>query len=156
LLDLKSPLILGAAPAGLAVACAGWLLLAGGGPGAKPLDAAEARLARLPPAVRSAATAPTATASGVGAELFTITAPPPVRLDGVSRTRRRAAALLAFGSHPAQWVSLGATIEGVTLVEVADARVTLETVVGRQELGLGESTSGAPAEPATSATPDPR
>jgi len=147
LLDLKSPLILASAPTGLAVACAGWLLLAGGGPAAGSLDAAEARLGRLPAPPRAATTVPAAV-SAAGAELFVGTAPPIVRLDGLSRTRRRTAALLAFGSGPSQWVSLGATIEGVTLVEVGEAKVVLETVAGRQVLGLGDSTSAASTEAA--------
>ena len=86
--------------------------------------------------------------AGAAADDFVGTAPPIVRLDGLSRTRRRTAALLAFGSGPSQWVSLGATIEGVTLVEVGEAKVVLETVAGRQVLGLGDSTSAASTEAA--------
>lgn len=144
MLDVKSPLILGAPPAGLALACAVWLLFAAAGPAAKPLEEAEARLEQLPVSRRPAANPPTTAGRIAGADLFGAMAPPPpVRLDGISKTRRRAAALLAFGEGPAQWVRLGSTIDGVTLVEVSDAEVWLETVSGRQALGLGDSTAAA-------------
>lgn len=140
-MDFKSPLVFAGPPVGIALACFGWLVFSSGGPAAKPLNHAEAQLSQLPAAPRSAASLVTASSAAAGADLFgALAAPPTVRLDGISRTRRRTAALLAFGSAPAQWVNLGSTIQGVTLVEVTDARVSLETVLGRENLSLGEST----------------
>lgn len=153
MLDLKSPLIFGAVPGGLALACAGWLLFAAGGPAAKPLEAAEAGLAQLP-APRSAATSPSEPSASAGGDLFAAVPPPPVvRLDGISKTRRRTAALLTFGNGPAQWVSIGATVDGVTLVAVSDADATLETVAGREALALGQSTT--PASPSQASASGP-
>lgn len=68
---------------------------------------------------------------------------PYVRLEGISVTRRRAAALLSIGSDPADWLRVGESRHGVTLQQVAGSRVILETPLGVKELGLGQA-SGSP------------
>jgi hypothetical protein len=141
LLDVRSPVILGAAPAGLALACLGWLVLSGGAGVIGPVDELDARLAALPVARATAVVAPAAVGAG-GPGVFATTAQTAVvRLDGISRTPRRAAALLAFNGGAAQWVAVGATQDGVTLVEIGRSKIVIETASGRQTITLGESSA---------------
>lgn len=146
-MELRSPLVLGAAPAGLALACIGWLLLGGSARVVAPLDQLQGRL-EAAPAGRSPAGASSgaAVSAALAAPLFAANAAEvPVRLDGLSRTPRRAAALLSINGGPAQWLGQGATREGMTLVQVLSTRVVIDSRSGRRMVALGE-TSGSAAD----------
>ncbi len=148
-MDFRSPVVVVAPFIALFLACVGWLVLGGGARVLTPLDEAEARLAAAPPA-------PGRTRAGVGplvgasTPLFGAATNASLRLEGVARTPRRTAALLAAGAAPAQWVSVGTTVGGFTLVGVTATGAVVESVEGRRTVALGETVGGNAA-----ATPTP-
>jgi hypothetical protein len=75
---------------------------------------------------------------------------PAVRLDGLSITPRRAAALLSINNQPDAWLVAGETRDGVTVQEVTRSAVVVETVLGSHsiELGGASTPSMPPAMPA--------
>ncbi|ATQ43426.1 hypothetical protein [Caulobacter mirabilis] len=143
MLDLRSPVIFLAPLAGLLLACLGWLVLGGEGRVAAPLDEAEARLAALP-VERPLPQAAVYSGSG-GKPLFVVATPASLRLEGVSRTPRRTAALISINGEPAQWIPVGTTLGGFTLSGVSATGVIVENLLGRQTIALGESLGGTSA-----------
>lgn len=143
MLDFRSPLILGAAPAGLVLACLGWLVLGGPGHVVSPVAQAEERLAAIPTPGRIGVAQTAALGAAPGASLFAAdVASPSIRLDGISRTARRTAALLSFNGAAAQWVTAGSTLQGATLAEVSAGRVVVDDINGRRVIRLGETAAG--------------
>lgn len=133
-----------AAAGGLALGALGWMVFAGHGPAAKPLGAAEARLE----AVRAEAPRPIGarldrTAQIAATPLFTLTTGPgavaeaPIRLDGLSQSGGRSAALVSIDGKPAEWLELGATRDGVTLRQVLGSKIVVDTATGFREIALG-------------------
>lgn len=75
---------------------------------------------------------------------------PAIRVDGLSVSRRRAAALVSIDGAAAQWMSVGESQDGVTLRAVSASKAVFDTELGDKELGLGEqSASSAPAASAS-------
>ncbi|MFZ4607638.1 MAG: hypothetical protein ACOYM5_15425 [Caulobacter sp.] len=145
MLELRSPVVLAAAPAGLALACAGWLVLGGAGRVTGPLDEMQAQL-NAAPAGRAllGVSSGAAVSSALATPLFVSNATEiAVSLQGLARTPRRAAALLSINGGPAQWLSQGATRDGVTLVQVLSTRVVIDSRAGRSVVLLGETSGGA-------------
>jgi hypothetical protein len=71
---------------------------------------------------------------------------PSIRVDGVSMTRRRLAALIAIDSGPAEWLQVGESRGGVTLQSVSVSGVTVETPLGVKAVNLGDqAAASAPA-----------
>lgn len=70
-----------------------------------------------------------------------------LQLFGVARSPGRTAALISVNSAPAQWISLGESIDGLTLRAVTGSGATVATPLGEQQLALGAtgSPSGEPA-----------
>jgi len=133
-----------ALPSGLAVGALGWVLFAGGGPASRPLGEIEGRLDRL--TIRAAparAAAPDRGGQIVGAPLFALTTGPgavaeaAIRLEGLARSRGRAAALVSINGKPSEWLELGATRDGVTLREVMGSKIVVDTATGFKEVTLG-------------------
>jgi hypothetical protein len=123
------------------------LLLGGSARVIAPLDQLQGRLDAAP-----TSRAPTGASSGGAASaalsvpLFAAsTAEIPVRLNGLSRTPRRAAALVSIDGGPSQWLSQGATRDGITLVQVLSTRIVIDSRSGRRMVALGE-TSGSAAD----------
>ncbi|HEX3365607.1 hypothetical protein [Phenylobacterium sp.] len=154
-----------AAPAGLATGLAAWMLAGGASAGLDKLDGVETRLMALkPPAARRAANE-IGTADLLATPLFALTTgpgairEPSIRLDGVSVSRRRLAALVSIDGKPALWLTAGQSSDGVTLEGVSSSAATFETAVGTKTLNLGEqsaaSTPDPHAAPAPAATPGP-
>lgn len=146
-MDFRSPVILGAAPVGLALAFLGWLVLSGGGGVIAPIETAESRLAAIP-AVSAAGSsqADAFVAAALTPALFsTSSAQAAIRVEGLSRTPRRSAALVSINGGPSQWMTVGSTRDGATLVQVLSTRVVFETLAGRRVVGLGE-TAGRSAD----------
>jgi hypothetical protein len=144
-LEFRSPVVLGAAPAGLALACIGWLLLGGSARVIAPLDQMQARLDAAP-ASRSLASASSgaAVSAALSTPLFAASAAEPsVRLDGLSRTPRRGAALLSINGGPSQWLVQGGTRDGITLVQVLSTKVVIDSRSGRRAVALGETSGSA-------------
>lgn len=139
----------GAAPVGLLTGLLAWLVAGGPSVQARALDVTEARLAAIRPERGSG---PASRAGGaaalLGAPLFAVAGAaaehdPSVRLDGVSVTRRRMAALISLDGKPAEWMSLGESREGVTLRTITTAGVTLDTASGEKTVSLGDGPVGA-------------
>jgi hypothetical protein len=144
LLEFRSPVILAAVPVGLALACIGWFAFAGPARVLTPVQTAQGRLSALPSARASAgASTGGAVAAALSPALFgNAGAEIAVRLEGLSRTPRRSAALVSINGGPAGWLTAGATREGVTLVQVLSTKAVIDTIAGRRVITLGE-TSGA-------------
>lgn len=141
MLDIRSPLILAAAPAGLALAAGGWLGLGGGGAALAAIEQQEARSAALPRQRSAAAVGDAATtALAMMTPLFAPLADVQVRLDGLARSPGRSAALIAINNGPPQWVTVGTTVAGVTLTGIGSSRASIETASGPVELALGQTT----------------
>lgn len=154
---LRVVLIGGSIPLGLLTGLAAWLFA--GGPSAAleklaPLESAVGAL-RAP---RETQYRPGVTHASILAStpIFALTTgpgavrEPALRVDGLSVTPRRAAALVSIDGKPAEWLSAGETRDGVTILAVTSTKVTFETLIGEKDLGLGEqTTASAPAETAS-------
>ena len=156
---LRLLILLGAAPAGLLTGLAAWLAAGGPAAGAATMEPAAGRLATLK-------LSPAAVADGryysvgdlVARPVFALTSgpgavtEPAIRLEGVSLSRGRAAALISLDGQPAEWIEVGSSRGGVSLVDVQGGAVVVETLVGTKTISLGEAaaaTSGASAAAAT-------
>lgn len=140
MLDLRSPLILAAAPVGLLLAAAGWLATGGGGHVIAPIEQEEARLAAIP---RSSQARSNPDVVALTQSLFTKPVEVSVRLDGLARSPGRAAALLTLNGGPSQWIAVGATTGGVTLLQIGSSRAVVDTGDGPVELVLGQTVGSA-------------
>ena len=159
--DRRSPLILGAAPLGLVLAAIAWLLFGAHASALPRLEDLTARLVATnangglhvlvvgaDPVQPALATPLFALASGSGAA-----ADVPVRLDGLSITPGRRAALISIGGKPADWLEVGATRDGVTLMEVHPTKVTLDTAAGFKDVDLWQSSPVASGPASTPSSP---
>ena len=154
--DRRSPLILGAAPLGLVLAAIAWLLFGAHASALARLEGLNSRLVATKtasalnvvvsgadPAQPALATPLFALSTGPGAATEVA-----VRLDGLAITPRRRAALISIGGKPADWLEVGATRDGVTLMEVHATKVTLDTAAGFKDVDLWQgpvAPAGAPA-----------
>lgn len=154
-------MILAAAPVGLATGLLAWLAAGGASANAGQLDSLDARLAALRVPRPASAERTVAVDDLVAMPLFTlasatVTSPDPVvRLDGLSRTSHRIAALISVGGRPSEWLSIGEQREGMTLRKVDAGGVELDMPSGPKTLALGEQTQPAPTEVAASDTAPP-
>jgi len=133
-----------AIPAGLLVGLIGWLLAGGASARAKQVAPVEAELValdvRVPPF--TAGSGGPDLARLVDAPLFALTTgpkavhDPAVRLEGLSLSRNRRAALIAIDDKPADWLSVGETRDGVVLRAVSPDGVVVETIIGEREVAL--------------------
>ncbi len=150
MLDLRAPLVPLSAALGVVIASLVWLILAGHSRVLTDLAAMEQRLA-APQLVLARASVMQDDATGriLAAPLFALTTGPGavsdvvVRLDGVAITPTRKAALVSVNGKPAQWMTIGQARDGVTLVEVQSAKVSLDTATGFKDVGLWDAASGA-------------
>lgn len=146
------------APLGLATGLVAWLIAGGLSVRANALDDVHGRLARLKaPAPAVARGSEASAASLLGAPLFALTTgpgavrEPSIRVDGVSVSRRRMAALVSIDAGPAEWLIIGESRAGVTLQAVSGSGITVETLLGTRTLNLGDqSAASAPAPGAAS------
>jgi len=148
--------------AGVATGGLGWWLAGGPARPGEALEPAEARLARLriPRAGTDAALAPDV--AGLAATpLFILTTgpgatPAPVlRLDGISKSKGRAAALLSIDDQPADWLAVGDRRGAVALQAVGASKAVVDTVYGPVEVALGERVGGAATAAGVPAGPVP-
>jgi hypothetical protein len=144
--------LLGAVAAGLLLGVAAWFSFGSTSSAADRLEQARERIgAARPPRPRPAA-APDLVAQAGAHPLFALTTGPgavpdvTVALEGVSRSSNRSAALLSINGGAAQWLERGKSLDGVALIAVGDAKVTLETALGPKEVELG-ATPPPPAGP---------
>lgn len=149
----RQPVVLCGALAGVALSGLSALTLGAPGSALDRLDALQKQLM----AIRGPGTAaqgPDTHTGQVGKPLFGQPVDVSLRLDGVSILPGRKAALLSINGQPADWIELGDSRQGVTLVDVRGARATVDTDGGSKEVSLGEGgppTGGsAPAQGAPS------
>lgn len=144
MLDLRSPLILAAAPVGLLLAAVGWLATGGGGHVIAPIEREETRLAAVPRSGQTRSPSDiVALTLAATQSLFVKPAEVSVRLDGVARSPGRAAALLTLNGGPSRWITVGATAGGVTLLQIGSSRAVVDTGEGPQEVVLGQTVGSA-------------
>ena len=147
---MRRLIILGAAiPAGLLTGLAAWLTAKGplqGGDRLIPIEVASAASSsRREPTNRVQLVSvdglitkplfPPQTGEGAYVE-------PEVRLDGISISRGRAAALISIAGASPQWVRMGEELNGVTLVRVLNGAVLVDLGSGEKELALGQRLAG--------------
>jgi hypothetical protein len=142
-LDVRSPLIWGAAPAGLVAGALAWLVFGGAFSVSPELTGYETRLNALDthPA-RHIAGVSVSVADALAHPLFSVggvaLADVNIQLEGIALTPRRAAALLSINGQPAEWVERGVTKDGATLQQVLSTKVVIDTATGPHEVGLND------------------
>ncbi len=144
-----------AAFVGVAVACAGSLALAGRFE-QRSVDALVARVdaVRAPPGGKAAVDTVTVLASAT--PLFPPISGPgapaevSVQLQGLARSPRRTAALLAISGGPATWMVVGEARGGIVLQTVSADSVTIGTPRGERVVALGAGGDVSAAAPSTS------
>ena len=151
-----------ALPIGLATGLGAWLLAGGASARFDTLDGVQARLMSLKAPIVRRGGGEASSADLLTTPIFALTTgpgavrEPSIRLDGISLSRRRAAALVSIDGKPATWLSAGETADGVTLQEVGASAATFETALGAKMLNLGEqSAASAPDPHAPTAAPVP-
>lgn len=157
---LRWNLVVVGAPVGLAVGLIAWLAAGG----------ATAKIDKMTPLVAAAAGLHAPARSGdyqsnidvgalAAAPLFALTVgpgaikEPSIRLEGVSVSRRRTAALVSIDGRPAEWWGIGESRDGVTLQAVQSSRIVVDTILGPREIALGEQIG--PATPEVTAQAEP-
>jgi len=142
-----------ALPIGLATGVGAWLLAGGASANFDKLNGLEARLAGLKPPIERRTAGEANPADLLTTPLFALTTgpgairEPSIRLDGISLSRRRAAALVSVDGKPASWMSVGETKDGVTLQEVGSSAASFETALGAKTLNLGEQSAASAPDP---------
>lgn len=76
-----------------------------------------------------------------------------IRLDGLSKTARRRAALVSLNGQALRWFVRGQTLDGVTLVDVGANSAVFETREGRRVISLGPPPPPSPEEAVPTPTP---
>lgn len=157
----KLTLIAAAVPVGLIVGLTAWFVAGGGSSAAAALAPLSAAMERPIAPRRSPPRAmDRSSAALVGAPLFALTAgpgairEPSIRVDGLSVSTRRTAALLSIDGRPSEWLRVGESRYGVSIQAVTGSVVVLETAVSTKELALGEQAAAtAPAPEQMAAGP---
>jgi hypothetical protein len=148
----RRSLILAGAGAGTTLACVVTLTLGVPGAALGTLDGLQAKLI----AIRISATGSTA---GHGATanpsppLFSQQPPVLVRLEGVSISHSRKAALISVNGAATDWLELGESRAGVTLTEVRSDAVTIDTDSGERRIRFGDGPAAAPVAAGPTASP---
>jgi hypothetical protein len=154
MLDQRAVLIAAIPAAGLVLGLGLWLAF-GREAFAARTDDLEARLSSISPA-GAAGQANSFVAASLTRPIFALTtgpgavAEPTLRLDGISRTPSRKAALISINGKPPQWLEVGATVEDVAVLSLSGGGAEVETLIGGRHLKIGQ-TSGPPAAPSTDA-----
>jgi hypothetical protein len=156
-----------AAPAGLALASIVWLVLHGFvfEPSVAALEQTFAA-ARTSPADQPVSADATLLLGRIAATpIFALTTgpgavtEPQILLQGLAITPKGKAALLAIDGKPADWYGLGATRDGVTVLQISPTKVTVDTATRFLEVGLFDkpaapsANGAAPVKPRLDAVP---
>ena len=166
MLNLRAPIVLVAAPAGVVLASLAWFATDGPGTAIRPLDRLDARLSvSRSETPRTILDAGHSLSEAIAAPLFVLSAgpgaatDPSVRLDGIAISPRSSMALLSVNGQPSSWTALGASRDGFTLTEVHPDRVVIDTPVAFKEITLWSTSGGsqtlASGTPAGAVPPPP-
>jgi hypothetical protein len=141
-----------AAPIGLLTGFAAWLIAGGASANLKQVDGLQTRLTALAIPVKGNGASFSSGLDANSPPLFALTTgpgairEPSIRVDGISMSRRRVAALVSIDTATSSWMTIGESRSGVTLQAVSATKVTVETAVGIRDLSLGDqSAASAPA-----------
>ena len=144
-----------AAPLGLGTGLLAWLLAGGVQANADALAPAQAALHALRPPRPAVPAAPyMSVADLVSSPIFSLVLGaaaqpvPAIRLDGVSLSRQRTAALVSIGGATAEWLRPGDSRSDITLKQVAAAKIVVDTPSGVKEVALGQTLGTPQAGPA--------
>lgn len=147
---LRLTLLGGAVPLGLATGLAAWLMASSDSTATEPLDAVQTKIAALRAPKASAGRAGYARAADlIATPIFALTTgagalrEPAIRLDGISISARRTAALVSIDGKPADWLRVGEARDGVTLQTLTSGQATFETELGPKQLALGEQSAAS-------------
>lgn len=142
-----------------------WFVAGGPSSGLASLDAASAEVSALRSPHLDTGRVVSRDVSGMAAApLFTLTTgpgavpEPVIQLAGLTRARDRVAALVSINDRPTEWLRRGESRDGVTLQEVRDSSVVVDTVYGPREVALGDrsaATVSSAAVGAAASTPAP-
>jgi hypothetical protein len=150
-----------AAPAGLATGLVAWMLAGGAAASFEKLDGVEAQLMALRTPAIHRTVDEINTADLLATPLFALTTgpgairEPSIRLDGISLSRRRLAALVSVDGKPSVWLTPGQSADGVTLQEMSSNSAVFDTVVGAKTLSLGEQSAASAPDPHAAPPPGP-
>ena len=151
-------LTVGALGGGVLLGAGAWLLWGGASAAQDRLQTAQDHLS----AARLGLPKPTSPflllADASQRPLFALTTGPgavpdvTLTLDGLARTPQHVAALVSINGAPDVWLDRGKSVSGVTLVDVADTRITVETALGQKQVEMAQ---GPPSGQQESASPPP-
>lgn len=151
---------LGGVPAGLVIGFAAWALAGGASISAERMDELSTQVSNLKAPPRSHSPGRyVSTADLINSPLFMMTVGPKavkepvVRVDGVSISKSRVAALVSIDGGAAEWMVQGDERGGVAIRKIAGSGVTIETLTGPQVIALGEQSGGGGAVLAAADTP---
>ena len=142
-----------ALPLGLATGLAAWLLAGGASANLDRIDGIELHLSNLRAPAAHRVGSEVIAADLLTTPLFALTTgpgavrEPSIRLDGLSRSKRRSAALVSVDGKPSIWLTTGETTDGVTLQDVTASGATFETALGVKTLNLGEQSAASAPDP---------
>jgi hypothetical protein len=142
-------LIGGAAALGLVVGALAWISVGRGDAQTASLEASLALAREAPKSLRaSGADAPASSRPLTIFDRTAASATPEITvvLQGLARTSRRHAALLAIGGKAADWLTVGETRDGVTLEAITAAGATVSTASGLRDIGFGPSSPVTPQQ----------
>ena len=137
-----SPIALGGAIAGMGLVCVSALVLGPPGSTLTELDRLQDRLVSIRSSAALAKASATLTPSSFS--LFGQNVSIAVALQGISISPIRRAALVSIGGAEPDWLDLGQTRDGVTLVDVQPSKITVDTDGGTKEVQFAQGAS-APA-----------
>lgn len=135
--------------AGLILAGIFWLIFGVHTTALGALNRMDQRLAALP-AVTSRSLAEEGIASRIlAAPLFALTTGPgavteaTIHLEGLVITPALKAVLVSIDGKTPDWLTLGASRDGVTLIDVQGSKATFDTATGFKDVGLGDAGPGS-------------
>jgi hypothetical protein len=156
LFGLTRPVILASVAVGVLLGAALFLLFIAGASTRLRLDGLNASLEGLPEPAGRHETANGLITRLAARPLFTLATGPnaaqdvAVTLTGVAISRQGSSGLVAIGGDAPQWLALGATRNGVTMVEVHAAKIVVDTPAGLKEVRLWEKPAGGDQSSAAS------
>lgn len=152
-------LFLAAAPVGLATGLLAWMVAGGAKAGLEKLEPVAAQIGALPvPRANPSSEPYVSIADLVASPIFALSngpgamSDPIVRLDGLSVSAKRTAALVSINGAPSEWLRVGDSRSGVTIQQVRVDKVVVDTELGPREVALGQRLGGETAQTVNPAT----
>lgn len=151
-------LTVGALGGGVLLGACAWLIWGGASAAQDRLQTAQDHLSAARLALPKPASTFALLADASQRPLFALTTGPgavpdvTLTLDGLARTPQHVAALVSINGAPDVWLDRGKSASGVTLIDVGDSRITVETALGQKQVEMAQ---GPPSGQPASASPPP-